>query len=387
MAAVMVGKLFSDMFLGMVPAIIPTLQEYFGLTLTLCIVLTACLHISANAIQLFVGHLRPHRSKPVILFLGAASISAVALVGLLPASPRSFWGIALLVVVTGCGNGMYNPEAMRAVHRLRRISSPMSSSLFVASALIGYATGSWLGPVLVTTFGLKGLLLMVAGPLASIVFFRLMRLRLHVERPEDRWQNVRKKPARKLPLWPIILMAVIAALSSHVFGWLLPAYITDLGLGQVFGGFSMTVWCVGAAFGAFLWTYVAKNKGDLVSAISALLSGVPLIVCYLLTIERRAAVVLLLIGGLGSPSAFAMMVSMARNAAGGNLGQRVALIIGGVWGTSALIMPVSAVIIKTTGTFPVLCFVPVGYTLAAGVGIILLIRMKRANAELNGTAH
>jgi len=380
MAIIMIAKFFSDMFLGIVPAIIPTLRDNFGLTLQLCIILTTCLHISANLIQLFVGHLRPNKSKPLVILISSATIAAIALVGLLPASASAFPLIALLIIITGCANGMYNPEALRIIHRLKRIRSAMGSSLFAASALCGYAIGSWLGPALTWPFGLKGLLLTLPVPVVITIMLLKARLKLHTEKPDDRWSPVRREPVYRLPLWPIMLMAIMAALSSHIMGWLLPTYLTDIKLGQVFGGFSITLWCIGSAFGTFFWAYVSKYKGDLCAAVIAFLSGIPFIILYLLNIESKAAIGLLFIAGFGSPAVFALTISMARNASGSNLGRRMGLIIGGVWGIAALAMPPISELQKHIGTQPILCFVPVGYTLAAIIGIILMIKTRKMNS-------
>jgi len=63
-----------------------------------------------------------------------------------------------------------------------------------------------------------------------------------------------------------------------------------------------------------------------------------------------------------------LMITLARAATGPSLSMRMAVILGGSWGTSHLIFLGLARLAENTGTMPILCVAPLGYVLAAGWG-------------------
>jgi len=371
----MTGKLFTDSFLPMIPAILPELRRQFALSLTKGVAVIFALQLAANLIQLLTGHLRSTEKRPLISLIGLALVGSLSLVGLVPGPPIALPIIIILAVLTGCGDGMYNPEGLRAIHRLHRIPPALGSSLFLSSGFAGFAFGAWASAFLLTRFGLKGLLILPLFPLASLAIIVLLRVRLFVEQiPAN--ENAPLSVQKPLPLWPVVVMATIAAISSNIISWLTPTRLNELGFELTFGGFAVTMFCLGAMFGSFFWAAAAHKFGDIPCSIIAVLLGTPLTILYLLNIEARAAVWLLFALGFCSLAGYSLMVTMARRAGAANLGRRISIIIGGVWGIACLAMMALGPVADRFGVKFVLNFAPLGYLLAALVGLAILLHTR-----------
>jgi len=111
---------------------------------------------------------------------------------------------------------------------------------------------------------------------------------------------------------------------------------------------------------------MAHKKNELFACSLALPLGVPFLIAYLMLIDHRAAVVLLFITGFCSGSAYPLIVTLARYARGFNLGERMALIVGGAWGIASVILLMIGSVAEKHGIMPVLWTTP-GFYLLCGL--------------------
>jgi len=107
--------------------------------------------------------------------------------------------------------------------------------------------------------------------------------------------------------------------------------------------------------------------------------GAPFFGAYQLVLDERWAAMLLAPAGLGAVAAFPLMVTMARHARGGNLGMRMALMVGGSWGTAAVVLRALGPVAERVGVEAVMDFAWTGYVAAGMIGIAALIRTKAVN--------
>ncbi len=85
---------------------------------------------------------------------------------------------------------------------------------------------------------------------------------------------------------------------------------------------------------------------------------------------------LLAIGGLCSPAAYPLMVSLARHSHGPNLGTRMGLIVGGMWFLATFALWAAGPIAERIGTVAVMRVMPIFYLIAAAIGVYILIKYK-----------
>jgi FSR family fosmidomycin resistance protein-like MFS transporter len=365
---------FIDMFAGMLPPLLPVIREEFALSLPLGGLLVIALNMTSNGVQVLTGHLRARKRGPLFLHIGLIFGAGICLLGLLPRSEYIFAPMFFLAIVSGCGIAGVHPEALRAVHHLRRIPPAVSTAVFMAGGFLGYASSGAVSTVLVSRFGLRGLYPLILCPAVGILLVIFLRIRLAVE-PASRNANNRHGPQNRLPFWFIFAMAMPAAVSTIVLSSLLPTVLNELGFELTFGGFSVTMFGLGGAAGSFVWAAVAHKKGELRCSVFALLLAVPFLVTYLIWIEKAVAMWMLFGAGFCSISAYTLMITLARGAAGPNIGRRMGFMVGGTWALANIFFLALLPVAEHFGTDFILKFVPLGYVLSAAFGLFIMLKV------------
>jgi MFS family permease len=375
---------FVDMFAGMLPPLLPKIREEFALSLSLGVLLVTVMNMTSNGVQVFTGHLRANQRRPLFLHVGLILGAGICLLCVLPKSGYVFAPLFVMALFSGCGIGIVHPEALRAVHHLRRIPPAVSTAVFMAGGFLGYASSGAVSTVLVTHYGLWGLCPLVLCPIAGILLIIFLRIRLAVE-PTSRNTNNRRGSENKLPFWFIFAMAMPAAVSTIILASLLPTVLDELGFELTFGGFSATMFGLGGAAGSFVWAGLAHKKGELRCSIIALFLTVPFLVTYLIFIDKAMAIWVMFGVGFCAVSAYTLMITLARDTAGPNLGRRMGFMVGGTWALASIAFTALLPVIEHFGADLILRFTPVGYILSAVFGLFIMFRIRRlAGTKLAG---
>jgi FSR family fosmidomycin resistance protein-like MFS transporter len=370
-----VSHFIIDIFAGLLPAILPVVMSVFSISLGRAVAVLTILNLTSNFVQLITGHMREDKRKPFFLYLGLIFSPAICLIALLPAVRGSYPVILLLAVITGCAVAMTHPEGLKAVHTLRRFSSVMGTSVYLSSGLLGYSAASFVSAALVSLFGLGGLCWLVICPVTCILGLIYFRVKIAVERkPAPNFISQIDKEA--VNFWPLLFMAITAVSTTTILFGFLPTRLNQLGFELTFGGFSAMILGLAGALGPFLWAAVARKYSELTSVAIALIIGIPLLIVYLFTMNSKIAVLALTATGLSSTAVYPLMVSMARNARGFKLGQRMAFIVGGAWGLASLLLMAAGYAAENFGLQKVLTLAPLGYIIAAIIAVVLIIRRK-----------
>jgi FSR family fosmidomycin resistance protein-like MFS transporter len=374
-----------DMFGGMLPAILPAIRTEFGLSLSLAGILLVVLHITGNGIQTLTGHTRADKRVPLFLHLGLILAAGICLLGALPRSGGAFALMLFLAAVSGFGIAIVHPEALRAVHRLKRISPAVSTAVFMAGGFLGYASGGAISTILVSRSGLQGLYPLILCPAVGILMIIFFRIRMAVEPKSVRINNAAKHENR-LPFWLLYAMAMPATVSTLFLASLLPTVLNDLGFELTFGGFSVTMFGLGGTLGVFVWVAIAHRKGEFPCSIVAFFLSVPFLMTYLIFIDNKMAIWLLFGLGFCSISAYILMITLARAATGPNLGRRMGFMAGGTWALANIVFMVLLPVIEHLGADVVLKFTPLGYVLSAVFGLFIMLKVRRPADARHPTA-
>jgi MFS transporter, FSR family, fosmidomycin resistance protein len=198
-----------------------------------------------------------------------------------------------------------------------------------------------------------------------------LKIRLAVESSDEKTSQVNGD--RKIyAFWPLMAMAVPAAISATLIVSLLPTRLNELGFELTFGGFSVMVFGVAGGVGTFFWAILAHKKCEMKCSIAACLVGVPFLLAYMLFIDNRLATCLLFIGAFCCGAAYPLMVTMARYARGLKLGQRMAYMVGGSWGVASIVLLLLSPIYERLGVQTILVLTPAGFVMSAFVGFNIL---------------
>lgn len=364
-----------DIFAGLLAVIMPAVQKRFSISMVMGITLLSVMNITTNFVQVLTGHLRENQTKPMFLPAGLIMVISICFIAAVPIGEVSIWLCMVLIIITALGSGFAHPESLRALHTIDRIPPSMSTSIFLVAGYFGYASGGWLAALLITKFGFNGLYLLIILPSIAILAIFLSKVRLAVEEHEKSANNNRYNIDR-IGFIPVMLMAIPTTTVTMVLCALLPQKLNQMGFELTFGGLTIMTLVGGSIFGAFFWSFVAQKKGELLSAVIALLSGIPFLYFYLFMIESKLAVWFLFLGGFGSGSAYPLIVTLARYAKGFNLGRRMGLIVGGAWGIASLILWGLGPVAEYYGILPVLWIMPLLYLISAIIGIAILMKKK-----------
>ena len=130
-------------------------------------------------------------------------------------------------------------------------------------------------------------------------------------------------------------------------------------------------------FGGILVSRRAALKGELSICIWMLAAGFPFGLLYPFAITHQWAAGLIAVTGFLCYGAYPLMVSMARQCRGGNLGGRMGLIVGGTWLIAGFMPRLMAPIAQKISLKFVLFLAPLGYLVAAVMCWYLWRRLKR----------
>ncbi len=362
-----------DVFASMLPAILPAIRDEFSLSLSLGGLVLVTLQMTCNGIQPLIGHMRAGKRSPLFLYIGPVLGAGICLLGVLPRGAGAFAAMILLAIVSGSGIAIVHPEGLRAVHKLKRIHPATSTAVFMAGGFLGFASGGAISAYLVSRFGLRGLYPLVFLPVIGILLIRFLKVRLAVEQDAP-GKNRNRTVSDRLPFRLIMAMAMPAAVSTTVLASLLPTALDELGFELTFGGYSTTMFGLGGAVGSFVWAGLAHKKGELKITIITLFLTVPLLILYLVLIDKRMAIWLLFGAGFCAVAAYILMVTLSRHATGLNLGRRMGFIVGGTWALANIVLIVLLPAAERFGTTTILNIVPLGYLVSCVFGLFVFLK-------------
>ncbi|MFC1634093.1 MFS transporter [Planctomycetota bacterium] len=376
-----------DLFAGMPPAILPAIREEFTLSLSRGGFVMVALYLTCNGVQVFTGHVRSGKRQPLLLHFGLLLSAGICLIGVLPRGAGAFPAMLLLAVISGFGIALVHPEGLRGVHRLKRIPSSVSTAVFMAGGFLGYASGGAVSALLVSRFGFQGLYPLIIISVVSITMVILLRVRLAVESKTPNESGTQTAAMYRMPFWFIFIMAMPAAVSTTILAVLLPTVLNELGFELTFGGYSTTMFGLGGAAGSFVWAYVARKKGELSCTIATLFLTLPFLLAYLMLINHGAAIWILFGAGFCTVSAYTLMITLSRHAAGSTIGQRMGVMVGGTWALAYVIF--QALLLGAEhfrfGTKAILSLTPWGYLFSGLFGIFVMLKMRHtASAKISG---
>lgn len=358
-----------DLFNSILLPIVPVLCAQYGLSFSRAVAIITVGNIAANAVQLLAAHFRTSWRHPGLLVAGVLCAGVSAFTPYAPVGPWSFAVLAALMLVTGAGVAVVHPEGLRAVHQLGRLPPAVATAVFMVGGFAGYAGGALASARLVEAGGLPGLTWLLIAPAVCAALVWLFRIRLAVEGAPDA-EEATPPDSYEIPRLPfphLFAMACLVATSATLLSTLLPTRLHEAGFPIRAGGMAVFVFGIGGAVGSLVWSAWAPRLGYVRTLVVSLACGLPLMMLYLLIATSHAyALVLLAAASFCVYAAYPLLVTLARHAESGlRFSQRMALIVGGAWGTASVVLWLMGVVSDHVGVGPVLHLVWVCYAAAA----------------------
>lgn len=370
----------ADTYVGIVAPILAPLRDHYGISLSLLIFIASLLAFSSNVFQLPIGNLRSTWRSPILICLGVLLAGSSVFLTVLPAGPLCAVWLALIALAAGVGVAAVHPEGLRAVHGLDRISSSLSTAVFMVAGFSGFAGGALISSSMVEAWGLRSVVWLYAAAPLAVMPLCFSGIRLPVE--SDTHANnapANGDHAPRVPFLPLFAMAATLATCSQIQATLLPTYLhDDAHFSLSFSGLSFTLFGLGGMVGAITWGALAPRLGHLRVLFFCTLAGAPLTLVYLLLAPHtKWAAALLAFTAFIVYTGFPLCITLARYADSRlRLGQRMGIVSGGTWGIAAVVLwGLGPLAEHVTGMGPLLHLIWIGYLAAAG---LTYLEMRRA---------
>lgn len=356
----------TDIYSPVLSAILPLLILQYGYSYFLAGLIVTVWNLTSSFTQPVFGWLSDRRGFGVpvkyTLVICAFFISCIGLI-------TNYWLTLLFAVCAALGHALFHPSALSLVSRLASGSKRgRLTSFFVVGGNIGFAIGPLIAGVLVTLWGLPGLVLMIIPGICMAVV-------LHVIIPRDSYQ---KQPA-PVPAAPAhsdtvektggfrqyrgitLLITGSAFRAWGIFGSVafLPAYLSmvrgyDLAVANVI------VSCVllAGVVGQIVIGTLSDTHGRKELVLLFTLFAIPLFIAALM-LTGTLSLVCMVLFGFCLWSTFSTTVAMSHEMMPGSPGFISGLMLGLAVGAGGLGVAVSGYIADMAGLTPAMLLISV----------------------------
>jgi FSR family fosmidomycin resistance protein-like MFS transporter len=342
----MLGHLTVDMYVGVIPVLIPLLIGRFKLSLaTVGLVSLAYSGMAAVSQPLF-GFLADRFGTRFTGVALAWTAITFALVGFVTSFPL----LLLLAFASGLGSGAFHPMAALDVRALlpawRR---GFGMSVYVTAGTVGVALGPLIGILLFHVYGIHGTGLLVLPGLVTGGYL-LWRMRGTSQRAAG-LSRAGAAAARPVPVFA--LAAVIGVMMSrswtvNVFQVFTPTWYKQLGYGPEFYGPLAATLVMASAIGTVGCGSLADRYGRRTVIMATLVLSAPAILLFTLFPGPWAFASAILIGFLAASTA-PLMLLMAQQLMASRAGLASGLVLGLGFVTGAIGIPINGAIADRIG--------------------------------------
>jgi FSR family fosmidomycin resistance protein-like MFS transporter len=325
-----------DAVTSMPAALLPSLQQRFGLTETAVALLVAVLAFSSSVTQPLFGAFADRLGVRRVVVGGAVLTSVVlSLVGVAPSALM----LALLFLIGGLGSAAFHPAGAS----LARATGTQHRSLVVSLYGAGGTVGIALGPILVisvlATYGLGATpWLMLPGLLLAA----LLALSAPAPAPETRPRVSTLQALRSLPaqVWLLALAVIFESVAFVTFMNGMPFWLVAQGVPADASliGWTLATFALAAAGGGILAsTALRRLPAAPLAGGTMLLALVPLLSLFSLAPGAPAFTIAVALAGAMMHASFPLLVVRAQDLAPGAVATASGMLMGFATGVAGLL--------------------------------------------------
>ena len=323
-----VGHFCVDSYAGMLPPMVPLLQERLGLSLAATATIGAVMafsNLSQPLFGLLGDRLRRRNLVPAGLLLAAV---CMPLMGVAP----SFALTMAVIAVGGLGVAAFHPQSFVIAADLSGPRRAFGIALYVFAGTVGLATTpTWL-TFTVDAFGTRVLpLASLPGVVAALAIWRWVPLAADPAQDQG-WRAVAAQLAVGVrPLAAILAVVVLRNITFLGFNLFIAILNRDRGMGLAAGGIALSVYSLAGVLASLGVGRVADRTDPKPLVWGSLAAAAPFLCAYAL-VPGPAALLLLAAGGGLLGSSTSVMVALAQQAAPEQRALASSLPLGMSWG-------------------------------------------------------
>jgi FSR family fosmidomycin resistance protein-like MFS transporter len=368
------AHLITDIYMPVIPAILPLLIAERGLTFFLAGLMVTSYNLTSSATQPIFGWLSDRYGKQVhisaSLLISAVFIGLIGVVGSYP----------LLLACAGLaaiGHACFHPNALSMVSRIATTENRgRVTSLFVVGGNIGYAIGPLLAGGVVALFGLQGLVFLVI-PAA------IMALVLRKVLPRTVTQAPPVEPGADQPRVSFSPLAFLFA-ASTLRAWAVftaiaffPALLITRGFDLFTANLMITLMLFAGVAGQISGGIIADAYGKKELTIVSLLCSVPFLFLFLQS-HGIVSYLALIVFGFFLWSSFAVTVAMSHEILPSRVGMASGLMLGVAIGAGGIGVAINGLIADMYSLTTALYTIPILIVGAAGLMMVVRYPWKLA---------
>jgi len=351
LATLSAGHLVTDVNQGALPALLPFFKEALNLSYTMSGVIVLSSNLTSSIIQPAFGHLSDRR--PIGWFLPLAPF--IACLGLSLSGFASHYPLLLLcVILTGVGIASFHPEGFKTAYFFTGDRKVTGMSIFAVGGNLGIALGPMVAMTLVTSFGLKGTMGLIAPGIliAIILLFNMSMFSTTVESAHKEAKEERRKPLTRDQKRSFSLLVSIATLRAWIqFGmatYIPFYYINYLKGNPMYAGKLVSTFLLAGALGTLLGAPLADRWGHKKFLSTTLALSSPLLLLFYRS-SGPMTFVFLGISGMVLISTFALTTVMGQALLPQNLGMASGMMVGFTMSAGGLGVTLLGMIADTWG--------------------------------------
>jgi FSR family fosmidomycin resistance protein-like MFS transporter len=311
MALLAIAHVTDDLNQSFVPALLPYLILWRGISHTEAGTLVLAQAISSSVLQPAIGYLADRRSMPWLIAVGLMLAGGgVALVGFMPTLPLMWIG----ALISGIGVAAFHPEAARFANYVAGEKKATGMRWFAAGGNVGFAIGPIFATAVIAAWGLPGTFAacIPVTVIGIIVLFELRRLRTFV--PAHATSRTGRGTDDWLAFGKLSAFVTVRAMAYFGFVAFVPLYVVEVLHGTpAVGDALLTAFLLAGVAGTLSGGVIADRFGRRVvlfgsTAGAAVLTGV--LVAFTHNGNLLLAIPLLLVTGfafVASQSAFVVL--------------------------------------------------------------------------------
>lgn len=260
------GHLVTDIYQGALPAMLPFLIADKNISYAAAAFLIFAANASSSIIQPLFGIYSDKISLPWALSLGLLLGGlGIGLSGLMP----SYYGIFILVALSGIGIALYHPEGARLTNKFAGKNKTSAVSIFAAGGNIGFAVGPIITTAVLMLFGLSGtVILSIPAVIMSIILiFQIPNFSKPVKKLSRNSNMIKVMEEKQVDEWDPFLRLILTLLCRSIVFFGLNTFLTlywmkVLHQSEIQGSIALSTLIVVGAVGTLFAGKLADKVGN-----------------------------------------------------------------------------------------------------------------------------
>jgi FSR family fosmidomycin resistance protein-like MFS transporter len=343
------GHLVTDLNQGALPALLPFFKEALNLSYTMAGTILLFGNLTSSVIQPAFGYFSDRHPKgwllPLAPFIACLGLS---ITGLLP----NYFLLLICVMVSGLGVASFHPEGFKTAHFFTGEKKATGMSIFSVGGNLGIALGPIWAIALVTSFGLKGTLGMIAPGilLAGILSFSFTGQTISpssIQTKKEAKQPLSKK--KRMSLFLLIGIVIMRSWTQLGLMTYIPFYYIDYLKGDpLYAGKLVSTFLMAGALGTLIGAPLADRWGHKKYLLVTMILTTPLLLLFY-NLNGPIVFIILGIAGMVLISTFSVTVVMAQAFLPQHLAMAAGLMVGFAVGTGGIGVTLLGTIADTWG--------------------------------------